>query len=128
MKAVDTNVIVRFLVNDDKTQGLKVRESFERAERVASRLFITTPVVLETIWVLSSVYTLTRDEVLHALELLAQMPVLEFQDYDGVQQLIRGGRTTTADLPDLLIGISGVSSRAESTLTFDKRLTRTGLF
>ena len=49
MKALDTNVIIRFLVNDEKTQGLKVQKLFEDAEATAQRFLVTTPVVLEVL-------------------------------------------------------------------------------
>ncbi len=128
MKALDPNVIIRFLVNDDKAQGLKVQKLFEDAEATAQRFLVTTPVVLEVLWVLSAVYDFTRDETRHALELLTQLPLLEFEDYDSMRQLIRLVRSTNADLPDILIGLAGKSRGCEATLTFEKGLTPTGLF
>ena len=128
MKAVDTNILVRFLVTDDKTQARRVRDAFEDVERAGERFMVTSPVLLELIWVLRAVYDFTREEVTHALELLSQMPVLEFQDYDQVLDLIRMARSSKADLSDVLIGLAGRSCGCETTLTFDKRLAATGLF
>jgi predicted nucleic-acid-binding protein len=128
VKALDTNVLVRFLLADDKGQALRVKRMFEAAEHSGERFKITTPVLLEMIWVLSAVYELTRDEVLHALELLAQMPILEFESYDDVQRLIRLGRSTRADLSDLLIGVVAQSGGCDVTLTFEKGLQQTELF
>ena len=128
MKALDTNVLVRFLVADDKAQAGRVRDAFEKAERTGDRFMVTSPVVLEMIWVLSAVYDFSREEVTRALELLSQMPILEFQDYDRILDLIRLGKTSKADLSDALIGLVGQSSGCEITLTFDKRLVATGLF
>ncbi|MEE8408745.1 MAG: type II toxin-antitoxin system VapC family toxin [Myxococcota bacterium] len=128
MKALDTNVLVRFLLNDDEAQGRRVKELFERAEATAGRFLITTPAVLETIWVLSAVYDFTRDETVDAIELLAQMPILEFDDYDQIRELIRLARSTAADLPDLVIGLAGEAHGCEATLTFEKGLQQTGLF
>ena len=128
MKALDTNVIVRFLINDDRTQGRKARILFENAESTGERYFVGTPVLLETIWVLSAVYDLARDDVLQAIELLSQIPILEFERHETVLELVRLGGTTSADLPDLLIGLSCRAAGCESTLTFDKGLGPTGLF
>jgi len=128
MKALDTNVLVRFLVNDDKTQGHRVNTLFEQAEVAADQFLVTTPVVLELLWVLAAVYNFTREELLHAIELLTQMPILAFDDYDGIQQLVRLGRSSKADLPDLLIGLAGKSNGCETTVTFEKGLAQTGLF
>ena len=128
MKALDTNIIIRFLVNDDKQQGAKVRRLFEKAEESSERLFIAIPTVLETLWVLSAIYAFERSEILDALDLLTQMPVLEFERYPSIRQLIRLGRESKADLPDLLIGLSGKSCGCEATLTFDRKLPKTDLF
>lgn len=76
----------------------------------------------------STIYNFTRQEVLDALELLIQMPVLKFQNYDELQKLIALGRSTTIDLPDLLIGLIGKSLGCETTLDFEKRLSKTELF
>jgi predicted nucleic-acid-binding protein len=45
MKALDTNILIRFLVNDDKAQGRKVKTLFEETEEIAGSCLITTPVV-----------------------------------------------------------------------------------
>ena len=63
-----------------------------------------------------------------ALELLAELPILDFDDFELMRQVVRLGRDTTADIPDLLIGLSGKSAGCETTLTFEKGLDRTGLF
>jgi len=128
VKALDTNVIVRFLLSDDQAQGRRVKALLERAEGTAERFLVSTPTILETIWVLSAVYEFTRSEVLQALELLLQMPILEFENYELVQELIHLGRATRADLPDLLIGLSGKACGCEVTLTFEKGLAQTALF
>lgn len=128
MKALDTNVLLRFLLDDDRAQSSRVKELFEKAEREGGRFRVTWPVVLETIWVLTAVYEFRRTEALRALELLSQMPILEFEDHDGLLQLVRLGRSTRTDLPDLLIGRSAQSAGSEATLTFEKGLAKTGLF
>ena len=128
MTALDTNVIVRFFVNDDEIQGRAVRALFDSAAKTGESLFVTVPVVLELMWVLSSVYDFTRDELIEALDLLIQMPILRLERFTSMQQLIRLGRSTKADLPDLLIGLTGQFHGCECTLTFEKGLSNTGLF
>ena len=128
MKALDTNILVRLLVADDQAQARRVRDAFEELERTGERFMITSPVLLELIWVLSAVYDFSREEVTRAIELLSEMPVLEFQNYDHVLDLTRLGNSTKADLSDILIGLAGRSCGCEGTLTFGKRLTSTGLF
>ena len=128
MKALDTNVLVRFLVNDDPQQAKRVTDLFTSAEEDGDRFLVPTIVLLELIWVLESVYEFSRNEIVEACELLAQMPVLSFENYAVLQRLIAFGRTTHAHLPDLLIGLTGQSSGCELTLTFERGLEKTGLF
>ncbi|HXV64157.1 MAG TPA: type II toxin-antitoxin system VapC family toxin [Vicinamibacteria bacterium] len=128
MKALDTNVVVRFLVRDDEAQARRVKALFQRAEDASERYFLTTASVLELIWVLTAVYDFARAEVIEALELLSQMSILEFEDFDVVSQLVRLGRDTNVDLPDLVIGLTGRAGGCETTLTFEKGLEQTALF
>jgi predicted nucleic-acid-binding protein len=128
VKGLDTNVLVRFLVNDDRHQGLQVKELFLEAERTGDPYKVTMPVILELIWVLGSVYDFQRQELLRAVELLTQMPVLEFEDYDALVNWIRLGRSTSEGLADLLIGVTGKAAGCKTTLTFDQSLNSSGLF
>jgi len=84
MKALDTNVLVRFLVRDDEKQATLVHGLFKQAEREKQKLFVPILVMLEMIWVLESVYSIPRDKILDALQSLLLMPVLSF---DGQMEL-----------------------------------------
>ena len=128
MKALDTNVVVRFLLNDDRHQAARAKRLLMQAESAGEPLLLTNPVLLELIWVLTAVYDFSRTEVLDALELLAGMPALCFESYDVVVALITRGRAGTTDLADLLIGVWATAQGCEATLTFEKGLPATGLF
>lgn len=128
MKALDTNVIVRLMMNDDKAQARRAKDLLERAEAESERYFLPLVVILEAIWVLSAVYELTRNEVLDALELLTQMQVLKLERHEAVLELVRIGRSGSADLPDVLIGLSAKAQGCETTVTFEKGLNATTLF
>ena len=128
MKALDTNVLVRLLVNDDRAQAGKAKALLERAESGGEQFFVTFLVVLELMWVLSASYRFERSEVIEALRMLSGLPVLSFEDYDGIIDLIELASTNRADLPDLLIGLRAKACGCDATLTFEKRLARTPLF
>jgi len=128
LKALDTNVVVRFLLGDDPRQGARARRRLVEAEATGEPLLLSIPVMLELIWVLTAVYDFPRAEVLEALDLLAGMPALGFESYELVIELVRRGRAGNDDLPDLLIGLWAAERGCGSTLTFDKALPPTGLF
>ena len=67
MKALDTNILVRFLVQDDLKQANKVIQLFTKAEQYNEPLFIPLLVVLEVIWVLQSAYNVSRQDIVLAI-------------------------------------------------------------
>ena len=85
MIAVDTNILVRFLVRDDEKQAIAVYKRLKRAEQSRESLLVPLLVVLETVWVLKSAYRKSRDEILDALDDLRRMPVFVFERNDVLQ-------------------------------------------
>jgi predicted nucleic-acid-binding protein len=128
MIALDTNVIVRFLVRDDERQARLAYARFKQAESSHEILFVPLLVVLETIWVLESAYDKPRREILDAIEDLKGMPILEFEKDEVIERLFEDGRKGDVDLPDLLIALAAQSCDCESALTFDKRACRFPFF
>jgi predicted nucleic-acid-binding protein len=128
MRALDTNMLVRFLVRDDELQAKKVLNRFKKAEKTKESLFISLLVILELIWVLEYVYNCSRQEIITAIENLAMLPIIRFENTNIVRGLIVGGRKTKQDLSDLLIGYSAKFNGCECTLTFDKSAAKSELF
>lgn len=128
MTAVDTNIIIRFLVRDDEKQSQLVYKKLKEVEKTCSQLFIPLVVVLEAIWVLESAYGLSRDDILDSFEIMRQMPIFVFDKGSVVDHIISEGRRTKLDLSDLLIAFSAQSSDCNTVLTFDKKASRLFLF
>ena len=128
MKALDTNVLVRFLVKDDEQQAKTVYKLFKQAESKAEAFFIPILVVLETVWVLEAVYETTRQEILDSIDELLMMPTLEFEAQSAIRSFISSARENKTDLSDLLIAHCAKYSGCDSVITFDKRASKLGLF
>jgi len=128
MKALDTNILVRFLTRDDEKQTLKVIGVLEEAERRGESLILTDLVLLETIWVLSYVKGHSRSRILNALQHLLLMPVLRFEAPGRIQKWVDLGRATNFELADLLIGLAARDLGCESTATLDRKAGRSDLF
>jgi len=126
--AVDTNVVVRFLVRDDEKQAALVYKRLKQAEVQKERLTVSLLVVLETIWVLESAYERTREEILESFSTLRQMPIFDFEASDVVEGMLRDGRDVKADLSDVLIAHSSKQLGCESGLTFDKQAAKLPFF
>jgi predicted nucleic-acid-binding protein len=128
MKAIDTNILIRFLMGDDETQAIKVYAVFKKAESDKTQLYVPLLVVMEMIWVLESVYEISRIAILDAIGDLLLMPILKFDQRSTLQQFISAARENTCELSDLLIGHSAKGNGCETVITFDKKAAKCDLF
>lgn len=128
MTGLDTNVLVRFLVQDDEVQAQKVNTLFTDSEANKQQLFVSTVVVLELMWVLKAAYDVPREAILHSLNELLSMSVLEFQDQTAVRAFIISAENNAYDLSDLLIGQMSLVVGCDTTLTFDKKAGKSPYF
>ncbi|MBN1999731.1 type II toxin-antitoxin system VapC family toxin [candidate division KSB1 bacterium] len=128
MKGIDTNILVRFLTNDDRRQARLVYDMFKKAESNQDEFFVPLLVVLELIWVLESVYTIPRNEILDSLNDLLLLPVLKFESQSIVQQFTQNARETDNDLSDLLIAQTARSHGCQTVITFDKKAAESHMF
>ena len=128
MKALDTNVLVRFLIKDDEEQTKIVYERFQQAELSKELLFVSNLVLLEMIWVLDAVYAVERTDILSAIGHLLSMPIFAFETQDTIRRFLTATYETNVDLSDLLIAYSATASGCESVLTFDRNALKSAIF
>jgi predicted nucleic-acid-binding protein len=121
MKAIDTNVLIRFITKDDENQAKLVYQLFKQTEKNRHKLFVPLLVVLEVIWVLQSIYETPDLEIVKTFSDLLAMPVLLFESENVMQNFIESAAETKFDLSDLLIAHSAYSSDCENIFTFDKK-------
>jgi predicted nucleic-acid-binding protein len=115
MLAVDTNVLVRLIARDEPTQ-VRVAEEF-----VSKGAWISHLVLAETVWVLDSVYGLSREKLTVAVEMLLNHRELTLQDSDVVAEALESYRRRTAvDFSDCLV--LGIAKKAGHIplATFDR--------
>ena len=113
MLAVDTNVILRFLLDDDEAQSARAREV------VSSGIWIASTVVLETEWVLRSFYKLTPFQIADTFAALAAVPTIEFEHLDRLVETLAAVRQGM-EFVDALHRAAAVDCSA--FVTFDKSL------
>lgn len=121
MKAIDTNILIRFITKDDDNQATLVYQLFKKTEQAEEKLFVPLLVVLEVIWVLESAYSISNKEIIAVFADLLLMPILLFESEVVVQNFIDSAKNTKFDLSDLLIANSAHSFDCDSMLTFDKK-------
>jgi len=128
MKGIDTNILVRFLVSDDEQQSKKVYNIFKTAELNKKELFVSLLVILESIWVLESVYKISREDILDSISGLLLMPILKFEHQSTLQLFAQSAKGNRYDLSDLLIACCAKEQGCETVLTFDKKASKFNLF
>jgi predicted nucleic-acid-binding protein len=123
MIGLDTNVLVRFLVKDDRSQ-------FERAQKLIKReaseggVSISLLVLLETEWVLRSRYSLSKSEIAGALSGLLDSTEVRVEDEATVERALFLGRDSAAEFADCLIGERYRELGCRATASFDMRALR----
>jgi predicted nucleic-acid-binding protein len=119
---LDTNVLVRYLTNDDLAQAKLVRETVELAEREGEKLFISVIVLCELCWVLSYTYGQAKDELLAVLDGLLLTSVFEIERLPQVTVALHRYRQGRAGFADYLIGEIAETAGCSETVTFDRKL------
>jgi predicted nucleic-acid-binding protein len=124
MPGLDTNVLVRWIVDDDARQVMRVQRLFEEVRLQRSTLFVPSTVMLELEWVLRSRYGLDKPTVLGAFNALLETQELEFQDEPAVERALSFYRQSSADFADCLhAGQCGSAGRVPM-ITFDDAAAR----
>lgn len=122
MIGLDTNVLVRYLVQDDPEQSARATAAIENAIEAGERLHLNPIVLCELVWVLSGTYRVRRGEVADTLERLLETDGLEVEHKDRVRAALERYRAGRADFADYLIGRTNGDGGCTHTLTFDRAL------
>lgn len=122
MVAFDTNVVVRLLMGDDPAQTRRADAALRA--HAPSGIFISLLVLVETVWVVTQVYRLDREEMLQRLTALVRTEGIFVEEAAMVLEAIARASASTYDLADLLIAAVARREGAVPILTFDRRLAR----
>ena len=118
MIGLDTNVLVRYIMQDDARQSPKATKLMESLG-VEEPGFVSLVSVVELGWVLSSSYDLNRAQVAQALELLLRTKTVVIDRADEVIKALRVFKASSADFADCLIERTAASAGCGRTMTFD---------
>jgi predicted nucleic-acid-binding protein len=118
MIGLDTNVLVRYVAQDDPKQSPKATSLIESLTAKAPG-FISVVSVVELVWVLSSCYGSTKSEICEVLETLLRTKELVVAQADTVWKALRVFRDSKTDFADCLIERSANQAGCSHTATFD---------
>jgi predicted nucleic-acid-binding protein len=115
---LDTNVLARYITQDDPKQSPK-------ANRVMESLapdepgFVSTVALVELVWVLSTCYDFNKQQLAQTLELLLNMRVIVVENAAVVVRALRAFKQGNADFADCLVERAGNAAGCSRTVTFD---------
>lgn len=122
MIALDTNVLVRYLVQDHPAQAAAATKILEAAEKAQEPCFLSDIVLCELVWVLESCYKHRRAQVVSVLNQLQNVTLFEFADADLVAHAVAQYHKGPADFSDYLLINQAHHATARMVYTFDKAL------
>ena len=122
MMALDTNVLVRFLVEDDPLQSRAAQRLVKKAIQAKDVLFLSDLVLVETVWVLGRSYRLARDEIGKILQILLSAQHLRFESTDRLSRALRAYQRGKGGFADYLIRELARDHGAAEVATFDRKL------
>ena len=121
MISLDTNALVRMLIEDDKDQFQAVQKVVSLVEKNSDQILLLSEVLMETIWVLESIYQCTREDIFEFLERLTVTPTFTFADPEIIRRAVRQYKQG-GDFADLIIVGKAKANRVKKFLSFDKKL------
>jgi predicted nucleic-acid-binding protein len=128
MVGLDTNVILRYLLQDDPKQTTLANHIVDQVLSDRNPGFISLVTVLEMVWVLRSLLKQTATEIATHLEHLLAAESLEVQNGQQVFEAAFALKRGTGEFEDALVGALNAWAGCSHTLTFDKRALRMPYF
>jgi len=122
--ALDTNVLVRFLVTDDADQSARAVALVERAIQADVMIYLSDIVMVETVWVLGRSYRFTRAEIAAIIHRLLAARHLELGSRGLITLALHRFETGKGDFADYLIAEQAHAQGIGRLVTFDRALLR----
>lgn len=120
MIGLDTNVLLRYLVQDDPAQSPRATQVIERRLTKQNPGFVSLVCILEIVWVLGSLYRRSSGQIADHLEMILAADTLAVQNEQEVYQALVALRNGSGTFEDALIGALGAWWGCSATLTFDE--------
>jgi len=120
MPALDTNVLVRYVVQDDTVQLAAAKRLVTRCVAEGQSIFVPVTVVLELEWVLRASFEYVKDDVLQVLSNLFSAAELTFEAERALEVALQLYRESSADFADCLHIALATQAGEQPLWTFDK--------
>ncbi len=121
MNGLDTNILVRYLIQDDEAQAKTANLYIKKHCTDDSPAFINRIVLCELVWVLESAYKYEKKQIFMVLEKILQTSQFVVEDSGSAWHALADYKKTNVDFSDSLIGAVNKLAGCKKTATFDKQ-------
>ena len=118
MIGLDTNILVRYIAQDDPTQSPKATRLIESLSTEAPG-YVSVVSVIELVWVMTASYESSKDEICAVLQTLLRTKEIIVADVETVWKALRMFKAGKANFADCLIERAGNAAGCQCTMTFD---------
>jgi predicted nucleic-acid-binding protein len=122
MLAVDSNVLIRYLVQDHTTQSREADEILTKAEKTGERVYLSQVLLAEVFWVLSRRYGFPKAELVRTFDAILHADLFEVESKDCALRALDAFRVGRAGFADYLLTEAAWAAGCERFLTFDRAL------
>ena len=122
MIGLDTNVLVRYLTQDDAAQFQEAAALLVGLEKQRRTAHLSILTLCETVWVLARAYKIERARIAQTLALLLDTSLFTIEDKDAVRAAVDLYRAGKGDFADYLVGVRARQAGCTTTATFDAAL------
>ena len=127
MIGIDTNVLVRYIAQDDATQSARATRLLEQECSPATPGFISLVVMLELVWVSESCYVASRAEIADIVRRILSIRQLVVQEAEIAWKSLRLFESSKADFADCLVERIAAAAGCTVVMTFDKAAAKAGM-
>jgi predicted nucleic-acid-binding protein len=125
---LDTNVLVRYLTQDDPAQARKANAVMDDSVERGERLHLDVVVLCELVWVLRGAYGLGKAEVTDTMAKILDAAQFAVEDRDLLREALDAYRGGQGDFADHVLGLRNRKAGCSATATFDRALKRSASF
>ena len=124
MIALDTNLLVRLVTDDDPAQADNIRSALDAEMARGEVLMVSNIALVELVWVLGGGYHYPKDKLMQVIEALLMFRGLSFEVRKHIVMALKAWRAGDGDFADNLMGASMCSLGCDHVLTLDKKAAR----
>jgi len=118
---LDTNIVIRYLVQDDKRQSAAATRFIEKSLSMEAPGYIDHISLCEIVWVLQRCYGVTKQQLREIIQGLLTTKQFKVENVEVAWKALRAFDANNADFCDALIGQVNIHNGCEYTVTFDKK-------